>query len=46
MLGLFVSKVLLILGGFRDTSEIDTATRCFYRHLSPAETAQVIINSR
>lgn len=46
MLGLFVSKVLVILGGFRDTGEIAIVTECFYRHLSPEQTAQVVINSR
>lgn len=46
MLGLYVSRVLLLLGGFRDTSEIATVTGCFYRHLSPEQAAQVVINSR
>ena len=46
MLDLFVSKVLLILGGFRDTSEIATAEKCFYQHMTPEKTAQAIQNAR
>ena len=46
MLGLYVSKVLVILGGYRNTVEIAIVTDCFYRHLTPKQAAQVVINSR
>ena len=46
MLGLYVSKVLVILGGYRDTGEIRMVESCFYRHLSPEQAAQVVINSQ
>lgn len=46
MLGLYVSRVLLLLGGYRDTNEIRIVETCFYRHLLPEQAAQVVINSR
>ena len=46
MLGLYVSRVLLLLGGFRDVNEIRIVESCFYRHLPPAQAAQAVINAR
>lgn len=42
----YVAKVLVILGGFRNQSEYDLAVKAFEDGLSPQQAANRIINQR
>lgn len=42
----YIAKVLIILGGFRNQGEYDTALRAFEDGLSPQQAANKIINQR
>lgn len=45
MLKIYIAKVRDILGGYANDTEVEIVKVCFYRRLSPKQTAQVIINT-
>ena len=43
---IYITKVLAILGGFRDQSEYTEAVKAFEARLTPSQAVQRILNNR